>query len=150
MARGEIVTAKGMNSEGRDKRKVVNLDPDVECVIVSESDVKNTEKEGVLWEDRGKERIMPEQSGGTKSMKPNDANRKLNLAIRDKACKRFCGSRKRAMDFLADQKEEYVVLSKEEYEEMEKKIQRLHQQLKDRDQQLADIEAVVDANFRIQ
>ena len=90
---------------------------------------------------------MEGQTSGKQSMKMNDANRKLNLAIRDKTCKRFCGSRKRAMDFLEDQEGEYVVLDKEKYEEMEKEIQRLRQQLKDRDQQLTDNEKAIDGNL---
>ena len=74
----------------------------------------------------------------------SDANRRLNLAIRDKMCKRFCGSRKCALDFMEEKQEEYVVIRKKDFHEMEIEMQRLRQQLKDRDRDLEEIEAALD------
>ena len=120
-----------------ERRTIVHREEPPEVVVLNE---KGTEA--------GRREEDPKMAGDVKRAKvkeiESDANRKLNMAIRDKMCKRFCGSRKRALDYMEDKQDEYVVIRKEDFQEMEMEMQRLRQQLKDRDRDLAEIEEALD------
>ena len=71
-------------------------------------------------------------------------SRQLNQAIRDKTCKRFCANRKRAIDLLEERKEECVLVAKETFTNMKLEMERMRQQLKDRDQYIQEIKDELD------
>ena len=111
----------------------VDLDEEVEVVV-------DKPASGKIWERTIAEKCDKCSKLSEVKEDLKEHNRRLNQAVRDKLCKRFCGNRKRAMDTLEEETNEYVMVRKVRYDEMLMEMERMRQQLKDREQCIVEME----------